>query len=146
MIWKRIKDTLLNKPQEINPKNLGRRILAIDDDLSQRTLIARTLEKSGYKVSTAENGEIGLELARGETPDLILLDVIMPGIHGNEVCKRLKADSRTKDIPVLFLTSLDTPKDVIEQYALGAEVHLTKPINPKELIRQIEITFEDQES
>jgi CheY-like chemotaxis protein len=65
----------------------------------------------------------------------------MPGMQGGDVCKRLKSDVRTKDIPVLFLTSTNTSKDIIEHYDLGAEVHLTKPINPKELISQIEITF-----
>lgn len=140
MFKERIKK-LFSRTQENAAPN-GKRILAIDDDEGQRLMIQRTLEKSGYAVTTAENGQNGIDLARAQKPDLILLDVIMPGIHGDDVCKALKSDYRTKDIPILFLTSLDTPKDVIDHYNLGAEVHLTKPIQPKELISQIEITFE----
>ncbi|MFH1359564.1 MAG: response regulator [Candidatus Omnitrophota bacterium] len=122
---------------------LNRRILTIEDDEAQRNLIRKTLEKRNYSVLMAAGGEKGLEMAREERPDLILLDVVMPGLKGNEVCKRLKADLRTKDIPILFLTSADSPKEVIDQYDVGAEVHLAKPISPKELIAQIEITFQD---
>ena len=143
MFWKKIKQKFSNKELSVSLA-VNRRILTIEDDLIQRTMIQRTLEKRGYTVLAAEDGLKGLEIAFSEIPDLILLDVIMPGLRGNEVCRRLKNDSRTKNIPVLFLTSLDTPKEIIEQYDLGAEVHLTKPINPKELISQIEITFEEQ--
>ena len=124
----------------------NRCILTIEDDATQRTMIQKTLERRGYTVLIAEDGQMGLEMAQNQKPDLILLDVIMPGMRGNEVCKRLKADTRTKNIPVLFLTSLDTPKDIIEQYDLGAEIHLTKPINAKELISQVEITFKEQQA
>ena len=120
---------------------ISRRILTIEDDPTQRMMIQKTLEKKGYTVLMADSGEKGLEVAFLQKPDLIILDVVMPGIHGEEVCKRLKSDARTKNIPILFLTSMDEPKDIIDHYDLGAEVHLTKPINPKELINQIEITF-----
>ena len=122
---------------------MKRRILTIEDDETQRTLIKKILERRDYAVLTAEDGETGLSLAKDEKPDLILLDVVMPGINGKEVCQRLKSDDRTKDIPILFLTTKDSPKDIIEHYDLGAEIHLTKPINPKELINQIEISFEE---
>lgn len=118
-----------------------KRILAIDDDRGQRAMIQKTLEGRGFTVLTAENGKEGLDLALSEVPDLIILDAVMPEMRGEEVCKRLKANLRTKDIPVLFLTSMDDPKDVIAHYDLGAEIHLTKPINPTELLAQIEITF-----
>ena len=124
-----------------NAAQISRKILTIEDDPGQRMMIQKTLEKKGYTVLLADSGEKGLEAAFLQKPDLILLDVIMPGMHGEEVCKKLKNDTRTKNIPVLFLTSVNEPRDVIEHYDLGAEVHLTKPINPKELIAQIEITF-----
>ncbi len=145
MFWKKIRQKFVKEGPQATPV-MNRRILTIEDDLTQRTMIQRTLEKRGYTVLAAEDGLKGLEIAFSEKPDLILLDVIMPGLRGNEVCRRLKNDSRTKNIPILFLTALDTPKDIIEQYDLGAEVHLTKPINAKELISQIEITFEEQKS
>jgi len=145
MFWKRIKSTFFKEPTPHSALP-SRCILTIEDDATQRTMIQKTLERRGYTVLIAEDGERGLELALLQRPDLILLDVIMPRMRGEEVCRRLKADSRTKDIPVLFLTSLDTPKDVIEHYDLGAEIHLSKPINPKELISQIEITLQERES
>ena len=144
MLWRKITQPFAKKPLPANAPFLGRCILAIDDDVTQRTLIQRVLEKRGYRVVTTQDGRTGLEMAVTQRPDLILLDSVMPLMSGNEVCRRLKEDNRTKNIPVLFLTSLDNPKDVIEQYDLGAEIHLKKPISPKELISQIEMTFEEQ--
>src|SRR3989338_4223060 len=118
-------------------------ILTIDDDLNQRTLIQKTLEKRGLSVLIAEKGEKGLEMAMTHKPNLILVDVVMPGLNGKEVCKRLKSDSRTRDIPILFLTAQDAPNDIVEHYELGAEIHLTKPINPKELLLQVETTLKE---
>lgn len=118
-------------------------ILAVDDDATQRLMIQRALERYGYRVMTVENGSKGLEAAYQQRPDLILLDVMLPDINGKEICRRLKSDFRTKKIPVIFLTSLDTPRDIIEEYNLGAEIHLTKPIKAKELVSQVEITFNE---
>ncbi len=140
-MFERIKKIFRHQDRQIKSEFLGKNILTIDDDLSQRVMIQRTLEKSGLKVLMAEDGRLGIEMAQAQKPDLILLDVVMPGLNGNEVCRRLKSDSRTKDIPVVFLTSMDTPKEVIEHYDVGGEIHLTKPINPKELISQIELTL-----
>ena len=140
MCWEKLKN-YFSKANQAVAAQTGLKILTIEDDATQRTLIQRTLEKKGHSVLIAEDGRKGLELAQRERPDLIILDVVMPQMRGDEVCRRLKTDSRTKDIPVLFLTSLDTPKDVIEHYDLGADVHLTKPINPKELIRQVDISL-----
>ena len=120
----------------------GRRILTIEDEATQRMMIQKTLEKQGCAVLTAEDGEKGLEVALDQKPDLILLDIILPGMHGDQVCRRLKGDARTRDIPVIFLTSTDTPKDIIEQYDIGGEIHLTKPIRPKELVEQIKFILE----
>lgn len=141
MVFGGIKRFFKRDTSPIHEEFFGKSILTIEDDLSQRTMIQRTLEKRGFKVLMAEDGRKGLEMAQSVKPDLILLDVVMPGLNGNEVCRRLKSDGRTKDIPVLFLTSLDAPKDVIEHYDVGGEIHLTKPINSKELISQIEFTL-----
>ena len=118
-------------------------ILTIEDDAAQRRMIQKALEKRGYVVFTAENGEQGLQMAQVRKPDLILLDVIMPGIDGKEVCKRLKAYEETKDIPVLFLTSIDAPKEIVEHYYIGGEIHLTKPINARELVAQVEASLKE---
>ena len=139
-ILKRIKNIFFKEATPPDPA-FSKRILTIDDDITQLTMIQRTLAKSGYSVLIAENGPKGLEVALKEKPDLILLDVMMPGMHGVDVCRELKANPQTKDIPVIFLTSMDMPQDVIEQYIVGADIHLTKPINAKELISQVEISL-----
>jgi len=139
-IFEKIKRIFVKGEVPNNP-GVSKRILTIEDDPIQRTMIQRTLAKRGYSVITSQNGQEGLDIAFKEKPDLILLDVMMPGMRGDDVCRKLKANIQTKDIPVIFLTSLDTPKDVIEHYDVGADIHLTKPVNPKELISQVEISL-----
>ncbi|MDD3375065.1 MAG: response regulator [Candidatus Omnitrophica bacterium] len=119
----------------------GKNILVVEDEPGQRLTIQKILEKQGYDLLLAENGSQGLAQARSRKPDLILLDVVMPEIDGREVCRQLKADESTKDIPIIFLTASDTANDIIDHFDLGADMHLTKPIDAKELIAQIEITF-----
>ena len=144
MCWEKIRKFLFRDGEQPDPRFIGKSILAIDDDMIQRTMIEKTLQKRGFSVMTAENGEVGLDMAVNNKPDVILLDVILPGMRGYEVCRRLKKDERTKDIPILFLTALDDPKEVIAQYDMGGEVHLSKPINPRELISQIEISLQER--
>jgi len=141
MVLKRLKKFFSQGKESAPPVGSLGCILTIEDDPTQRMMIQRTLEKKGYRVLAAEDGRQGIEIAHEYTPDLIILDVVMPGINGEEVCKILKNDIRTQDIPVLFLTSRSDPADVIEHFDLGAEIHLTKPINAKELISQVEITL-----
>ncbi len=143
MIWllNRLSRLLKKEKPMIHPSK-RRTVLAVDDDKGQRTLIAQTLQKRGHRVLEAENGHQGLELAMAHRPDLILLDHIMPDIDGLEVCRRLKAEESTREIAVIFLTSRDSPDDIIEHYETGADIHLTKPINPRELILQCEETLE----
>lgn len=143
MFIKKISE-LFTRPQPI--PGVGKMVLTVEDDITQRTMIQKTLEKYGYTVLSAEDGAKGLEIAQSRKPDLILLDVIMPKMRGDEVCRRLKANDATKNIPVIFLTSLDAPKDIISHYEIGGDIHLTKPINPKELIKQIEITLGEYQS
>jgi len=140
--------TLFEKIKKVFAKNSppvdlskAKRVLAIDDDPTLRKMIQSTLQKKGYAVLTTDTGENGLKLAQDEKPHVILLDVILPGMKGNEVCRRLKNDPLTKDIPIIFLTSQDSPQEVIEHYELGADIHLTKPIDPKELLSQVQISL-----
>ncbi len=144
MMWGKIKRVLFAGGNGADARFAGKSVLTIEDDPTQSTMIRRTLEKRGFKVFVAGDGPKGLELAQAQRPDIILLDVILPGMRGYDVCRRLKSDGRTKDIPVLFLTSLDDPKDVIAQYDLGGDVHLSKPINARELLAQIEISLKEQ--
>jgi len=113
------------------------KILLIDDDKGLLQLLSQRLSRQGYITLMAETGERGLALARDQSPDLILLDVILPGIKGREVCVRLKEDQLTQDIPVIFLTVKDTPDDIAAEIAAGAVAHITKPVDFRRLTAEI---------
>ena len=139
-MWEGIKKILGIKRRE---EFKNRLILFIDDNEVDRRFIEKILIKRDYRVVLANDGESGLETAQREKPDLILLDVVLPGISGIEVCKRLKKDDATKNIPVIFLTGMDTPKNLIDCYEYGAEDFLNKSISSRLLIHQIELTLQD---
>ncbi len=121
----------------------NRLILYIDAKEADRRLIEKILTKKDYRVILSSNGESGLEIVQKEKLDLILLDVELPGISGIEVCKRLKKDPQTQNIPVIFITGKDTPKNLIDCYEYGAEDFLSKSISPRLLIHQIDQTLLD---
>ena len=105
-------------------------ILVVDDTPDNLTLM-QALLKDLYKVKGANNGEKALKIAAAENPpDLILLDIMMPGIDGYEVCRRLKADPATRDIPVIFLTAKTEVEDEKKGFELGAVDYITKPVSP----------------
>ena len=104
-------------------------ILVVDDEPMNITLLAGIL-KEHYKVKMAKDGERALKVASGTpAPDLILLDVMMPDVDGYEVCRRLKADASTRDIPVVFVTGLSDEADRARGLALGARGYLAKPVD-----------------
>ena len=113
------------------------KILIIDDDKSLQMMLKTVLASNGFEVVSTFSGEEGLTLAKSEKPDFIILDVIMPGIKGREVCRRLKSDPETKGVPVLFLTSKDSEDDVAAELQAGAVGHVTKPVNSMSLVRKI---------
>ncbi len=112
-------------------------ILAIEDEKDVLKLLQYNLEKEGYTVLSAENGEKGLELARAKKPALILLDVMLPGIDGLEVCRLLKADRETRSIPVFMLTAKGSDIDQVVGLELGASDYLPKPFGVKVLLARI---------
>lgn len=114
------------------------KILVADDDPSLRFLVTETLSEGSRRLLQACDGLEALDLARKELPDLILLDVAMPGMTGVEVCEALKADSRTRHIPVVMLTAKDKPQDRERGLAAGAEAYLTKPFSPLQLLHLVE--------
>ena len=114
-----------------------KKILVIDDDKALLKMIRASLIPYGLDVVTADTGEKGLELAKKKKPDLIILDVILPGLKGRQVCARLKEDPETKNIPVMFLTAKDSPDDVKAEMDAGALMHLTKPLNPQQILSEI---------
>ena len=113
------------------------KILIIDDDKIVQLMLKAVLSSHGFDVVSTFTGEEGLVMAKSEMPDMIILDVIMPGIKGRAVCQKIKADPQTKAIPVLFLTAKDSEDDVAAELELGAVGHITKPINSMSLVRKI---------
>lgn len=109
---------------------MAEKILVIDDDENLLRLTERILQKQGYSVTTASNGEQGLTLFRQIAPDLVILDVMMPGMDGWEVCRHLRQIST---VPIVFLTALGTEKDVVDGLTDGADDYLVKPFRPEEL-------------
>lgn len=103
-----------------------KRILFIEDEFGLQKSVSDFLGEKGYKVIHALDGEIGINLAKTEKPDLILLDIILPKIDGFEVLKELKKDKKTKDIPVIVLTNLENPEDIEKSLSLGANTYLVK--------------------
>ena len=112
-------------------------ILFVDDNKLDRTLISRLLEKHDFNVLLAEDGPVGLRMAQGNAVDLILLDILLPGISGIELCKKFKKNPATKQIPVIFYTAIDVPKQFIDYASCGASDYIQKNMSPQELISSI---------
>ncbi len=112
-------------------------ILVVDDDEGIQITLKRVLLDRGYSVLSAMTGERGLQIATTQQPDLILLDVILPGMKGRAVCQKLKENDRTKNIPVFFLTAKDSLDDIAAERNAGGIGHMTKPIKPKVLLNEI---------
>ncbi len=110
------------------------KILVCDDERHIVRLIQVNLERQGYQVLTAYDGKEGLEKVRSEKPDLLVLDVMMPYMDGFEVLKALRREPETEALPVIMLTAKAQDKDVFEGYHYGADMYLTKPFNPMELV------------
>jgi CheY-like chemotaxis protein len=116
-----------------------RRVLVIEDEPDIQMLIQMSLEFTGdYQVSVASDGPSGIQAAQQEKPDLILLDAMMPGMDGFEVCARLKSDAETSDIPIIFLTAKAQSSEIEEGLRLGATGYLTKPFDPMTLKDDLE--------
>lgn len=114
-----------------------RKILVVDDQEANTMLAEATLAPLGYKIMQAPDGKRALDLVASDPPDLILLDVMMPGMDGYEVCTRLKEDERTRLIPVIMLTSLNDLEDKIRGIEAGADDFLSKPFNQAELSARV---------
>jgi two-component system phosphate regulon response regulator PhoB len=112
-------------------------VLVVDDERDILELISYNLENEGYSVSTVETGEDALRMARETHPELIVLDLMLPGMNGIEVCKRLKQDAATRSIPVLMLTAKSAPNDVVNGLDIGADDYVTKPFSPSVLVARV---------
>jgi class 3 adenylate cyclase len=120
----------------------GLKILAVDDQPENLGLLNRVLEMAQFDVRAATSGQAALQAARADLPDLILMDISMPGMDGFEVCKKLKADPKTKDVPVVFLTGRSDTEHLVKGFELGAVDYITKPFNNSELLHRINTHLE----
>jgi DNA-binding response OmpR family regulator len=113
-------------------------ILFIEDESALQKTVGEILKQEGYEVISALDGEVGLKLAQRKTPDLILLDLVLPKLHGFEVLKKLKENSETKNIPVVVLTNLEGIEDIDKAIELGAQSYLVKAqYELKELVEKV---------
>jgi len=114
------------------------KILIVDDSPTETHILTQMLEKNGYQVVTAESGESGVEVAKKELPDLVLMDVVMPGINGFQATRQLKKETTTAHIPVVIVTTKDQETDKIWGMRQGAKDYLTKPVQEESLINTIQ--------
>ena len=112
-------------------------ILVIDDEKDLIELVRYNLEKEGYDVIAANDGQSGLEVVKKHRPDLVVLDLMMPGLDGLQVCQRLRSDPRSGRIPVIMLTAKATEADRIVGLELGADDYITKPFSPREVVARV---------
>lgn len=114
-----------------------KRIMVVDDSPTERHVLNDFLTRKGFEVIIAENGEQAIEKAKAEKPDLILMDVVMPGINGYQATRTITRDDSTRDIPVIMCTSKDLPTDRIWGMRQGALDYMVKPVNLEELLGRI---------
>jgi two-component system sensor histidine kinase/response regulator len=112
-------------------------IMIIDDNPMTLMIASKTLENKGYNTSTAESGILAFKQMENRTPSLILLDIMMPEMDGYEVCRKIKAEEKWKDIPVIFLTVLGETEDLVEGFIVGGVDYITKPFKSEELLIRV---------
>ena len=121
-------------------------ILIVEDYLQNLQILGKNLENAGYDIAIANNGEDGVKAAQEVNPDLILLDVMMPGMSGYAACEILKKDPKTAGIPVIFLTARTDPDDILEGYQKGAVDYVYKPFNAPELLMRVKTHLDLKEA
>jgi two-component system phosphate regulon response regulator PhoB len=117
------------------------RVLVVDDEEDILELVRYNLDKEGYRVTTVSSGEEGLRAARSDLPDLVILDLMLPGVDGLEVCKSLKADRITQAIKIIMLSARGEEADIVAGLELGADDYITKPFSPRILSARIKATL-----
>ena len=125
---------------------MKRQILVIDDEKDILKLLQYNLEKEGYQVLSALTGEEGFEIARAKKPDLVVLDLMLPGMDGLEICRLLKSDPGTRHIPIIMLTAKGSEIDQVVGLELGASDYIPKPFSVKVLLARLKNVFRGQEN
>jgi DNA-binding response OmpR family regulator len=116
---------------------MAEKILIVDDDINALKLIGYTLQREGYEIIAAQNGQEALTKAQEEEPQLVVLDIMMPGMDGYEVCRRLRATPQTAQLPVIMLTAKGQVEDKVAGFEAGADDYLIKPVIPAELVARV---------
>ena len=130
---------MATKPQDVvKPGSL---ILVVDDDGDILRVVQITLEKSGYRVKTAADGQEALKLLRNLRPDLMILDVNMPGLSGLDLCHIVKRDTRLQAVPVIFFTAQDSPRDFQLGMNAGGIIYLVKPFKAEKLLQSVRLAL-----
>ena len=122
------------------------KILIVEDEEDVLELVRYNLEKNGYQTETALNGRKALEKIRSASPDLILLDLMLPEVDGLEICRSVKKDAKTADIPVIMLTAKGTEADIVAGLEMGADDYITKPFSPRVLMARIKAVLRRKET
>jgi two-component system phosphate regulon response regulator PhoB len=117
--------------------NASKKVIVIEDEPDIQEIIVHNLLRDGYQVEATPNGERGLELVRRLEPDLVLLDLMLPGLDGVEVCRRMKTDPRTRAVSIIMVTARGEESDVVLGLGLGADDYVSKPFSPRELMERV---------
>ena len=113
------------------------KVLVVEDDVDIQDIVVSVLGRAGYDVSVEDNGDAGLVAALTQQPDLVILDWMMPGLSGVEVCRAMRADARAKDIPILLLTARAQEADIDQAFTAGADDYMVKPFGTRELVSRV---------
>jgi two-component system alkaline phosphatase synthesis response regulator PhoP len=122
------------------------RVLVVDDEEDLLELVRYNLAKEGYQVECVASGELALKSARRQPPDLIVLDLMLPAVDGLEVCRRLKSEGKTRDVPIIMLTAKSEERDMIVGLECGADDYITKPFSPRVLSARVKALLRRRET
>jgi len=123
---------------------MGKKILVVDDEENIRTFLAKSLESKGYQVISASDGVEGWKVLESERPDLVILDVRMPGMDGIEFLEKIRGDTEFKKIPVIMLTAESSDMSIISGLSMGADHYITKPFTISSVLTGIKMMFEEK--
>jgi two-component system phosphate regulon response regulator PhoB len=136
----------LSRSKPSSEQTAGHQVLVVDDEEDLLELVRYNLTREGYRVSCVATGEEALKAARKQPPDLIVLDLMLPAVDGLEVCRRLKADSKTRDIPIIMLTAKSEESDMVLGLERGADDYIAKPFSPRVLSARVKALLRRKEA
>lgn len=125
---------------------LAGKILVVEDEKDILELITYNLTKNGFEVNGVTSGEQALKIARSDWPDLVILDLMLPGVEGLDVCRLMKGDAKTKNIPIVIVTAKAEEADIVTGLELGADDYITKPFSPRVLVARVKAVLRRNEA